>query len=266
MKVHDTCPRTAFTNWHTPNPPSEREPSQIAWAAVPGISFLSKHPCHAEEFGEQAVFLEYLENKPWPLDSSQSFLWIMFRRVLQYDFFYCIQLLVQEIPMSLLTTLEHFRRMVALDPVTRAVVEDRLTYLSVGKLRRLQRALKETGKVEGDILEFGVALGGSGIIFALNLGKSRRFLGFDVFQMIPPLHRTRMTPSPRLAMNRSNPALAKELEGTNITAIGKISLQRSRLLLRAMMLRSTDTGLFSTAAFSKKPGQPCPSVLSRWLI
>ena len=88
--------------------------------------------------------------------------------------------------MSLLTTLEHFRRMVALDPVTRAVVEDRLTYLSVGKLRRLQRALKETGKVEGDILEFGVALGGSGIIFALNLGKSRRFLGFDVFQMIPP--------------------------------------------------------------------------------
>jgi asparagine synthase (glutamine-hydrolysing) len=72
-----------------------------------------------------------------------------------------------------------------LDAVTKAVVKDRLTYLSFDKLLRLQRALKEIEKTEGDILEFGVALGGSGIVLALNKGTSRRFLGFDVFQMIP---------------------------------------------------------------------------------
>jgi O-methyltransferase len=73
-----------------------------------------------------------------------------------------------------------------LDPSTRAVVRDRLTYLSPSKLRRIHSALEETRGVEGDVIEFGVALGGSGIIFAKNKGESRRFLGFDVFQMIPP--------------------------------------------------------------------------------
>src|SRR5690606_20177900 len=66
------------------------------------------------------------------------------------------------------------------------VVRDRLTYLSFDKLRRIRRALNETKQVKGDILEFGVALGGSGIILAHATGASRRFLGFDVFGMIPP--------------------------------------------------------------------------------
>lgn len=38
----------------------------------------------------------------------------------------------------------------------------------------------------GDVIEFGVALGGSGIILAESVGDSRRFFGFDVFGMIPP--------------------------------------------------------------------------------
>lgn len=77
-------------------------------------------------------------------------------------------------------------KMWPLSSITRAVVKDRLTYLSPDKLKRIQRALKETKDVPGDILEFGVALGGSGIIFAHHIGESRRFLGFDVFGMIPP--------------------------------------------------------------------------------
>ena len=77
-------------------------------------------------------------------------------------------------------------RMWSLSSIARAVVKDRLTYLSPKKLMRIQRALKETKDVPGDILEFGVALGGSGIIFAHHIGESRRFLGFDVFGMIPP--------------------------------------------------------------------------------
>ena len=73
-----------------------------------------------------------------------------------------------------------------LDPLTRAVVRDKLTYLSYEKLKRIRRALIETKDRCGDIVEFGVALGGSGIILARHAGASRRFLGFDVFGMIPP--------------------------------------------------------------------------------
>ena len=88
--------------------------------------------------------------------------------------------------MTLLGKLKNFCETLTLDPATRAVVWDRLTYLSPKKLRRLRCALKQVSDVEGDFLEFGVALGGSGIILAKSKGTSRRFLGFDVFAMIPP--------------------------------------------------------------------------------
>lgn len=77
-------------------------------------------------------------------------------------------------------------QLMGLSPVTRRVVRDRLTYLSVEKLKRIERAARETENVPGDILEFGVALGGSGIILAHSAAPPKKFAGFDVFAMIPP--------------------------------------------------------------------------------
>jgi O-methyltransferase len=74
----------------------------------------------------------------------------------------------------------------SLSPVARAVLADRLTYLSVEKLRRIDAILRETQGVPGDIVEFGVALGGSGIILAAGAKGRKRFVGFDVFETIPP--------------------------------------------------------------------------------
>lgn len=77
-------------------------------------------------------------------------------------------------------------RKLSLSPVTRAVVAQKLTYLELGKLKRMENAIAETRELQGDILEFGVALGGSAIMLAHATGKKRRFIGFDVFGMIPP--------------------------------------------------------------------------------
>jgi O-methyltransferase len=75
-----------------------------------------------------------------------------------------------------------------LSATSRAVRRERLTYLSPAKLERLEEAMTtiEREKVPGDILEFGLALGGSGIVLARNATNGRRFHGFDVFAMIPP--------------------------------------------------------------------------------
>lgn len=88
--------------------------------------------------------------------------------------------------MSLVKSIRRSIDFATLDAVTRAIVRDKLTYLSYEKLKRIRRALAETKDRRGDIVEFGVALGGSGIILAHRAGASRRFLGFDVFGMIPP--------------------------------------------------------------------------------
>ncbi len=88
-----------------------------------------------------------------------------------------------------MTLYDRFRRRLALNrlaPVTRAVLADRLTYLSLAKLERIERALREVRDVPGDRVEFGVALGGSAIILASHGGDDARFIGFDVFAMIPP--------------------------------------------------------------------------------
>jgi asparagine synthase (glutamine-hydrolysing) len=61
-----------------------------------------------------------------------------------------------------------------------------LTYLSVRKLSRIETAMAQTRSLKGDVLEFGVALGGSGILLAHAARNGRRFFGFDVFAMIPP--------------------------------------------------------------------------------
>lgn len=69
----------------------------------------------------------------------------------------------------------------------KAVRRERLTYLSARKLRRLEKALAQVidRDVPGDIIEFGVALGGSAILLAKHASPHRRFYGLDVFSMIP---------------------------------------------------------------------------------
>jgi asparagine synthase (glutamine-hydrolysing) len=64
----------------------------------------------------------------------------------------------------------------------------KLTYLTPEKLRSLMNVADSIviGEIPGDFLEFGVALGGSGICLASRLETDRRYLGFDVFGMIPP--------------------------------------------------------------------------------
>ena len=65
---------------------------------------------------------------------------------------------------------------------------DGLTYLSEQKFARLEQCLTDVERkgVLGDIAEFGIALGGSGIVLARHAQKHDRcFFGFDVFGMIP---------------------------------------------------------------------------------
>jgi asparagine synthase (glutamine-hydrolysing) len=88
--------------------------------------------------------------------------------------------------MKLLKHLKRNYELSTLKPVTRAVVKDKLTYLPAKKLQRLESAISQTARLRGDILEFGVALGGSGIILAHEGRPARKFHGFDVFAMIPP--------------------------------------------------------------------------------
>lgn len=86
--------------------------------------------------------------------------------------------------MSFLRKLRHKIRMARLGAPDRAVLREKLTYLTPEKLLRLKRAGRETQQLPGDVLEFGTALGGSGIVLAKQRA-GRRFLGFDVFGMIP---------------------------------------------------------------------------------
>jgi O-methyltransferase len=76
-----------------------------------------------------------------------------------------------------------------LSPTAKAVRDERLTYLSNLKLRRLEKVLHDLNlqHVDGNYIEFGVALGGSAIVIAKAARTSKRaFAGFDVFGMIPP--------------------------------------------------------------------------------
>lgn len=81
---------------------------------------------------------------------------------------------------------EVFERLISAD--ARRLSQERLTYLAPERLYRIERAIGavDRASVPGDFVEFGVALGGSAILASRRLSGSRRFLGFDVFGMIPP--------------------------------------------------------------------------------
>jgi O-methyltransferase len=67
------------------------------------------------------------------------------------------------------------------------IVEKRLTYLSPARLLLLMETVERLNRegVEGDLAEFGIALGGSAICVASKLAVGQRFYGFDNFDMIP---------------------------------------------------------------------------------
>lgn len=69
----------------------------------------------------------------------------------------------------------------------KAVREKNLTYLIFEKMQSINDCLAgiKTNNIPGNFLEFGIALGGSAICIASELDDNRRFLGFDVFGMIP---------------------------------------------------------------------------------
>jgi asparagine synthase (glutamine-hydrolysing) len=75
-----------------------------------------------------------------------------------------------------------------LSPTARSVLRERLTYLSAEKLANLEWCADEVERraVPGDVIEAGVALGGSAIALADRLTPQRAFDGFDVFGTIPP--------------------------------------------------------------------------------
>jgi O-methyltransferase len=74
-----------------------------------------------------------------------------------------------------------------LSSTARLVQAERLTYLPPRRLLTLERSLREVRRgVDGDLVEAGVALGGSAILLASNLNGRRQFHGYDLFGMIPP--------------------------------------------------------------------------------
>jgi O-methyltransferase len=76
----------------------------------------------------------------------------------------------------------------ALSPTARAVRQRRLTYLTPRRLLDLQACVAQVNaqRVAGDVIECGVALGGSAILLATLMGPGRTFHGYDVFGLIPP--------------------------------------------------------------------------------
>jgi O-methyltransferase len=68
-----------------------------------------------------------------------------------------------------------------------SVIERRLTYLSLEKIAGLMDAVETlvSRGIPGDLVECGIALGGSAICIASNLTFDRVFYGFDNFAMIP---------------------------------------------------------------------------------
>ncbi|HSS98865.1 MAG TPA: TylF/MycF/NovP-related O-methyltransferase, partial [Terriglobales bacterium] len=76
-----------------------------------------------------------------------------------------------------------------LSKTAKAVRREHLTYLSISKLRHLEKTLQDIHhhRVAGDYLEFGIALGGSAILIAKAAKDAERsFTGFDIFGTIPP--------------------------------------------------------------------------------
>jgi len=84
--------------------------------------------------------------------------------------------------------LRHTVQKARLSPIARLVLRERLSYLSMPRMRNIERCIRDVNRagVEGDFIEAGVALGGSAIVMAAQMGAERSFHGYDVFGLIPP--------------------------------------------------------------------------------
>jgi O-methyltransferase len=88
---------------------------------------------------------------------------------------------------ALFDSVRHLLKRCAPEISAQKTVDSKLTYLSLEKLNNIDRYIKQVkiARVSGLFVEFGVALGGSGIFIAGRMERSRKFVGFDLFGMIP---------------------------------------------------------------------------------
>ena len=159
--------------------------------------------------------------------------------------------------MSALRSLVRKSQMAMLPQDARSVLRDRLTYLSPAKISRLTRAVGDVvdRQVPGDILEFGVALGGSSVLLARHASPERQFHGFDVFGLIPPPSSARTTRSRRSDIKSSPPDNRSVSAGMDITAIATISMRAFPERSPDMADRSMVAACFCTRGCLRKPGQ-----------
>lgn len=71
--------------------------------------------------------------------------------------------------------------------IIKEVLDKKITYLTINKLKSLEESCKFVDKhaIDGDIIETGCALGGSSIVIAKNKCKKRNFFIYDIFGQIP---------------------------------------------------------------------------------
>jgi O-methyltransferase len=74
-----------------------------------------------------------------------------------------------------------------LSELARQIVDRRLSYLTPERLSYLMDTVERVNAdgIEGDLAEFGIALGGSAICVASKLAAGQKFYGFDNFDLIP---------------------------------------------------------------------------------
>lgn len=74
----------------------------------------------------------------------------------------------------------------SLPTIARQVMDERLTYLSAVRMASLLKEIRRVNSqhIDGDFVEFGMALGGSAIVIA-DSRQGRRFVGYDLFGQIP---------------------------------------------------------------------------------
>lgn len=79
-------------------------------------------------------------------------------------------------------------RLAGLTQVAKTVSREKITFLTPDKLKLLESEVRNVIKagVKGDILEFGLAWGGSAAVISQQATTDHPYHGFDVFSMIPP--------------------------------------------------------------------------------